>query len=117
MSSPLLFAVIASFHGPALRSGAVHGPVFHGSLTLAKKNTVTEEKLYAGGMYLVCKTPLPLLNIIPNVVDPGQNQSLSCHLWLLRPGLTNRHSMESDSLQLCAGRQYSRVTFLLEHHV
>jgi len=49
MSSPLLFAVIASFHGPALRSGAVHGPVFHGSLTLAKKNTVAEEKLYASG--------------------------------------------------------------------
>jgi hypothetical protein len=32
---------------------------------LAKKeSSIAEEKLYAGGMFFVCKTPLPLLDII-----------------------------------------------------
>ena len=67
MSSRLISAVAASFHAPALRSGAVtaHGPVFLGPLTLAtKEDSIAEEKLCASGMYLVCKTPLPLLNRI-----------------------------------------------------
>jgi len=65
MSSRLLSAVTASFHATALQSGAVTalGPVFLGPPTLAKKEgSIAEEKLFASEMYLVCKTPLPLLN-------------------------------------------------------